>query len=231
VAGQVNASSFSCYNGIYVSSGSSTFYGNVTVMSGYTLDAQAITIAGSSVATQSYVNSNYIGSSWFNSQGYATQSWVTSQNYTPPFYYGNVYRDGYGGNGTYTYIGSPNEVRVTNHNFGSGSFMPIRASSFPTGSSIKFKDNLVKIEDTDISPLELIENTQIWQYHLKSNLEARVYDKPKIGVITEMISPVFRDEDGIDPYTMISLAWQSIKELSKELKEAKERIATLEELI
>jgi hypothetical protein len=30
---------------------------------------------------------------------------------------------------------------------------------------------------------------------------------------------------------MISLAWQSIKELSKELKEAKERIATLEELI
>ncbi|MEI3612600.1 hypothetical protein [Pseudogracilibacillus sp. SO30301A] len=39
------------------------------------------------------------------------------------------------------------------------------------------------------------------QYHIKSNLEVGIYDKPKLGLLSEETPQLFRDETGVDPYS------------------------------
>lgn len=139
---------------------------------------------------------------------------------------------GYSLVGTYTnlLLRTDGEVRVVTPD-SAGTYKPIRASSFPTGSSIAYKSNLEKIEETEIDALALITNTQVWKYHLNSNLEAGIYDKPKIGVIAEMVESIIRDEDGVDAYSMVALAWKAIQELAKKNEELETRITALESVM
>ena len=121
------------------------------------------------------------------------------------------------------------EFRVTQHN-STSIYKPIRASSYPTGSSINYKTNLENI-DSRVDALELIKDTDIWHYHLKSNLEGGIYDKPKVGVISEMVNSLIRDEDGVDPYSMVALSWRAIQQLSEENISLKKRISDMEKLM
>lgn len=133
------------------------------------------------------------------------------------------------GTGTNALVRSTGEVRALQTS--SLSYINVRAAAFPTGSSLKYKSNLEKIEETEINALDVINRTQVWKYHLNSNLEQRVYDKPKVGVIMEMVDPIIRDEDGVDPYSMVSLAWKAIQELTKKNAELEERIKILESIM
>lgn len=127
------------------------------------------------------------------------------------------------------YLQSDYETRSVAVNTTS-TYKPVRASSFPTGSSINYKQNLEKIEETEVDPLRLILDTQVWKYHLNSNVDSGVYDKPKVGLISEMVNPIIRDEDGVDPYTIASVAWGGIQQLNDMVEAQAAEIETLKEM-
>lgn len=110
----------------------------------------------------------------------------------------------------YLQCGSAQEFRVTEYK-SSVNYRPIRASSFLNGSSINYKTNLEKIESV-LDAIGLIRDTQVFKYHLQSNIDGLIFDKPKVGVIAEMVDPLIRDEDGVDTYSMVSLAWAAIQQ-------------------
>lgn len=116
----------------------------------------------------------------------------------------NVLRNPSTGSISYLQVGSAQEVRVTQIGT-TATYRPIRASSFITGSSIRFKDNLEALSYEHAR--YLVDSVGVFTYHLKSNLEGRIYDKPKIGLIAEMAPKEIRDEDGVDPYSMASTLW------------------------
>ena len=124
----------------------------------------------------------------------------------------------------YLQAGSSREWRVTQTG-STSTYRPIRASSFPTGSSIRFKDNLEKFE-YDYARY-LVEDTEVFKYHLKSNLEGRIYDKPKIGLIAEMIPSELRDEDGVDTYSMVSTLWAVVQGQINQIEALQNEVALL----
>lgn len=124
-------------------------------------------------------------------------------------------------------VNSSKEVQVMQAG-ATSTYRPIRASSFPTGSSINYKTNLEDI-GIRVNALELIKGTDIWHYHLKSNLEGGIFDKPKVGVISEMVNPLIRDEDGVDSYSMVSLAWKAIQQQDEKIQAQQAEIEALKE--
>lgn len=98
----------------------------------------------------------------------------------------------------------------------SEAYRPIRASSFPTGSSINYKTNLEKFEYEDAK--YLLDNADIYTYHLISDVESGIYDKPKIGMIAEMVPQQLRDEDGVDPYSIVSALWRIVQQQQKTIE-------------
>lgn len=94
-------------------------------------------------------------------------------------------------------------------------------------SSIEKKKNIEKL---DKKATNLIKNADICMYHLKSEKDE---NKKHIGLVIgnkyncpdEVIS---EDKQGIEQYSMISLAWKAIQELIKENEEIKQRIEKLE---
>lgn len=129
------------------------------------------------------------------------------------------------GSATNLLLRATGEVRVVTPS-SSGTYIPVRASSFPTSSSINYKTNLESV-DSRVNALELIKETDIWHYHLKSNLESGIYDKPKVGVIAEMVNPLIRDEDGIDLYSMIALSWKAHQQQSEIIQAQADEIKNL----
>ena len=117
------------------------------------------------------------------------------------------------------------EYRVTKYK--STTYIPIRAASFPTGSLAEYKQDIHVWEE---SALEKIRNTTIYEYRLKSEVEAGKdrwrqglvigdgYNTPE-GVI---------DGDGVEQYLMNSWSWKAIQELDSEQQSLKDRIAWLE---
>ena len=129
------------------------------------------------------------------------------------------------GSGTNLLLRTAGEVRAVMPD-DPGTYRPVRGSSHPTTSSINYKTNLENVDDR-IDSLGLINETNIWHYHIKSNVENFIFDKPKIGVISEMINPIIRDEDGVDPYSMVAVAWRAIQQLSEKVKEQEKELDDL----
>ena len=127
--------------------------------------------------------------------------------------------------GTNGLLRTDGEFRVVTPS-SSGTYKPIRASAFPTASSINYKTNLEKVDDR-VDAINLINETDIWHYHLKNNIDSFIFDKPKVGVISEMVNPLIRDEDGVDPYSMVAVAWRAIQQLSEKVKEQERELDDL----
>lgn len=119
-----------------------------------------------------------------------------------------------GANG-YLQCDTSSEYRVTAYKTTS-TYRPIRASSFPTGSSINYKTNLENI-DNRLDSLEMLNSVDVWHYHLKSNVESRIYDKPKLGFISEMVPSIMRDQDGVDTYSILGINWRATQMLSSKV--------------
>lgn len=126
--------------------------------------------------------------------------------------------------GGYAYIQSDNEARVTKVNDGN-TYMPIRASGFPTGSSVKTKDNIKPFSDEEA--LYLLDTTPVWTYHLIANLEAGIYDKPKVGLLAEGVPQKLRDEDGVDPYSIVSTLFKVCQFLRNEVNTLTKKVEDL----
>ncbi|MGD6778844.1 DUF859 family phage minor structural protein [Sutcliffiella horikoshii] len=111
-------------------------------------------------------------------------------------------------NSNIMYIGANQETRVVSAG-DLGTYQAIRASSFPTGSSILYKENVEQLPD---GALDIVLGNRVFKYHLTSNLNNGIYDKPKVGFIAEMVDSLLRDEDGVDTYSIVSILWKAVQE-------------------
>ncbi|WP_182004752.1 tail fiber domain-containing protein [Priestia aryabhattai] len=102
------------------------------------------------------------------------------------------------------YIASKNEARVVDTD-DFNTYRPIRASSFPTGSSATFKTNIKPFEEDANA---LLKDVNIYEYYLKGDIDNLIFDKKRIGMISETVPAIIRDEMGVDNYTILSLVWK-----------------------
>ncbi|MGG3920346.1 phage tail spike protein [Geobacillus thermodenitrificans] len=124
-----------------------------------------------------------------------------------------------------TYVQHNTEIRATKYK--STTYVPVRASSFPTGSLAEYKQDIHVWEE---SALEKIRNATIYEYRLKSEVEAGRerwrqglvigdgYNTPE-GVV---------DGDGVEQYLMNAWSWKAIQELDSIQTNHSNRIAWLE---
>lgn len=102
--------------------------------------------------------------------------------------------------------------------------------SYKTLTQTSQKSKKKYIKKVKASALELIENADICKYNFKGE---KAKAKKHIGLIIgegyncpdEVIS---EDGQGVEQYSMISLAWKAIQELSEENKVLKQRLDRLE---
>jgi len=125
-------------------------------------------------------------------------------------------------------IRSDSEVRAFQS--GSTSYIPVRASSFPTGSSINFKTNLEDLRDV-YDPIEMIKTLRPYKYYLITDLERHIYDKPKVGFISEMVEPIFRDEDGVDTYSIETMHVGATQDLIGRVESLEKTVLEQQEII
>jgi hypothetical protein len=131
--------------------------------------------------------------------------------------------------GSTIYLKTDDEVKVMDSY---GNFKPLRASSVVQTSSASIKSNLKKIEeDEDLDPMAIFKDTQIFTYHLNSNLESSIYDKKKVGILLEMASPILRDDNGIDQYSMLSLLFNVVQKQQQTIESLQKRLDEIETIL
>ncbi|WNF31632.1 hypothetical protein RI196_09945 [Aeribacillus composti] len=118
-------------------------------------------------------------------------------------------------NGVNVYIRpkSGGEVRATVTGT-TGTYVPVRASSFPTGSLAEYKQD---IHVWDESALEKIRQSTIYEYRLKGEVEQGKYRWRQGLVIGEGYNTPSGviDGDGVEQYLMNAWSWRAIQELDK----------------
>ncbi|MCY7947016.1 hypothetical protein P8891_05955 [Bacillus atrophaeus] len=132
---------------------------------------------------------------------------------------------------TNLYVGADGEVRVTDsklYNGGKINYRPIRAGSFPTGSSVKYKSNIKEFKE---SAIDIVKDTKVFSYHLKNDLQNSIYDKQKVGFLNEAAPSLIRDEDGVDAYIVSSINWKATQELALETESLRKEVADLETVV
>ncbi|MFD1453218.1 phage tail spike protein [Oceanobacillus sojae] len=134
----------------------------------------------------------------------------------------------------FTYIQGNNEIRASRVR--SSTLVPVRAASFPTGSSEKVKENIVKFEK---NALDIVRNSVIYEYN-RIGLDCR----RELGFIIERETPneVLYDDESVNGYSHSSLNTKAIQELDAKLTDEinwqrieyqvlKNRVTKLEERI
>lgn len=132
---------------------------------------------------------------------------------------------------TNLYVGADGEVRITDsrlYNGGSINYRPVRASSFPTGSSVRYKDNIKEFNE---SAIDIVKDTKVFEYRLKSDLQESIYDKKKVGFLNEAAPSLIRDEDGVDAYIVSSINWKATQELAYQAEFLKKEVDDLEVVV
>lgn len=126
------------------------------------------------------------------------------------------------------YVGTDLELRVTSRgisNLDPIVYRSVRALSFIEASSAKYKTN-IELFNADV--IGMLKDTSIFTYHLKSNIDSGIYDKPKIGMIAEATLPIFRDEDGVDHYTITSFNFRVNQKQQEIIESQQQKIIDLE---
>jgi len=124
-----------------------------------------------------------------------------------------------------TYVQNNTEIRATKYK--STTLVPVRASSFPTGSLAEYKEDIHPWQE---SALEKIRQATIYEYYLKSELEQGIYRKRQGLVIGEGYNTPdgVVDGDGVEQYLLNAWSWKAIQELDSVQMNHEDRIATLE---
>lgn len=135
---------------------------------------------------------------------------------------------------THIYLGTMDggEVRVTNglgnNPNGDIGYRDIRVSGVIEASSVIYKSHIQRLED-NFTPKMMSLNPSI--YYLNEDLENRIYDKPRIGLFAEEVSPEFRNETGIN-YTAITVGVLKMsQEQQVKIESLEERVKDLELII
>lgn len=121
---------------------------------------------------------------------------------------------------------SGGEVRATATGTTS-TYVPVRASSFPTSSMEEYKQDIVKHTD---SALQVINAATIYDYRLRSEV-ALGRDKIRTGLVIGKnynTPECVIDGDGVEQYMMNSLSWKAIQELTAQIKDLENQIRVLQ---
>lgn len=114
------------------------------------------------------------------------------------------------------YARSNIELRVVKPNTWN-TYVPVRASSFPTGSMAEYKQDIRPHTD---SALAVINSATIYDYRLRTEV-ADGKDRLRTGLVIGKgykTPPCVIDGDGVEQYMMNSLSWLAIQELDKKYK-------------
>lgn len=105
----------------------------------------------------------------------------------------------------------------------------LRVAEVQTSSSILLKTN---IEDLSVSGLGVINNLELKQYLLQSDVDLGIYNNWQVGVISEM-SPEVATPDGrsINLYKLISYSAKAIQELSQKVINLESRVSDIESVM
>lgn len=125
-------------------------------------------------------------------------------------------------NGTHLYVRSNGEVQATASGT-TGSYIPVRASSFPTGSMASYKEDIKEWTD---SALDIINRSTIYQYRLKREVESG-HSRVRQGLVIGegyQIADELIDGDGVEQYLMNSINMKGIQELDKRTLEHADEI-------
>jgi len=187
-------------------------YSTGAVLTSLTVNKDGISMTGNVSATDVFVtnnvNTNRLNAQhgWFNGHTIELTNSSLSNIYIRPQ--------------------SGGEVRATQAGT-TDTYVPVRASSFPTGSLAEYKEDIRPWEE---SALEQIRNTTIYEYYLKSELEQGIQRKRQGLVIGEGFNTPdgVVDGDGVEQYLLNAWSWKAIQELDEIQMRQENRIATLE---
>ncbi|MDT2734377.1 tail fiber domain-containing protein, partial [Enterococcus thailandicus] len=129
--------------------------------------------------------------------------------------------------GVQLYLQTKDEVRVKNYGSDASatSYKAVRASAFNTSSLAEYKTN---IEPLEKSALDIISQSIIYSYNLKSDIETA-----EIGLVIGegySIAQEVVNGDGVSQYRMNSLSWKAIQELHEKIKDLKNELAVFKTL-
>ncbi|MEK4924104.1 phage tail spike protein [Cytobacillus sp. FSL R5-0569] len=111
------------------------------------------------------------------------------------------------------FVRANNEVRATASGT-TGTYIPVRAASFPTGSLASYKQDIKEWTD---SALDIINRSTIYQYRLKREVESG-HSRVRQGLVIGegyQIADELIDGDGVEQYLMNSINMKAIQELDK----------------
>jgi len=122
------------------------------------------------------------------------------------------------------YIQHDSEVRATQYK--SATYVPVRAASFPSASLAEYKQDIHEWQE---SALEKIRSATIYEYRLKSEVEAGKNRWRQGLVIGDGFSTPegVIDGDGVEQYLMNAWSWKAIQELADEIDRLKQEIENL----
>ncbi|GMC00388.1 phage tail protein [Enterococcus thailandicus] len=141
--------------------------------------------------------------------------------------YGNVVSVNGATDGVQLYLQTKDEVRVKNYGSDASatSYKAVRASAFNTSSLAEYKTN---IEPLEKSALDIISQSIIYSYNLKSDIETA-----EIGLVIGegySIAQEVVNGDGVSQYRMNSLSWKAIQELHEKIKDLENELAVFKTL-
>lgn len=127
------------------------------------------------------------------------------------------------------YIGTSGKVRIMGRGLWEDSnYRPIVSSAFQNPSLETFKTNIRRYED---SALSIIDNAEIYNYELKSDVKEgknEIHTGLIIGDDYQTPDCIKSDDNSaIDLYAMSSMGWKAIQELSEKIKDLRSEMDLL----
>lgn len=102
---------------------------------------------------------------------------------------------------------------------------PFVGSAFNVSSERKIKEDIRNMEDTGIDALAKIKRTIMYDYKLRSEVEAGI-EHNHFGLLTDACPPEILSIEGdtIELYSMLTFAWQAIKQLATKVEHLEQQL-------
>lgn len=131
-------------------------------------------------------------------------------------------------NSNILYLGANQETRIVDAQ-NTNNYSTIAAATYRDASSAIYKDNIIPFDGYD--EIGILMDIDVFKYHLKSDLENGIYDKPRIGFMAEMVHQFMRDEDGVNNYSITSILWKVNQNHENRVRELENKVVYLEDII
>ncbi|WP_313429866.1 phage tail spike protein [Siminovitchia terrae] len=127
--------------------------------------------------------------------------------------------------GTHFYLGvSTGELRVTSNLLADGNYRAVRASSFPTGTSLRENKTDIEVFNEDVLPT--IRNASPYLYRIKGD-EFKVHKQ--LGLMVDETPRILHGESGdsMEMYALNTFLWRGIQQLDDKVTDNTDEIELL----